>query len=536
MNEVNILDCTLRDGGYVNQWEFGEANIKNIINKLVDANIDIIECGFLTNQSDDNINKSLFNSIDKIKQYLPLNKKGCLFVCMLNFGEYDIRYLSQNDTSTIDGIRIAFHKENINEALNLCEVVNQKGYKVFIQPMVSDTYTDEEFIHLIKRSNIIHPLAFYIVDSFGTMKRRDLMRKYYLVDNNLDESIYVGYHSHNNIQLAYSNAQALVDLKTKRKIIIDSSVFGMGRGAGNLNTELIIEYLNEICGSKYNPKPLLQVIDQVLALEYLKNYWGYSLSQYISAKHNCHPNYATYLDEKKTLTIEDIDTILGQMNASQKNIFQQGYIERLYNQYQSRNILNIDSKKYLEKVFKDKTVLLIAPGSSINDEVDKVNKAILDNDLLIISVNFNPDNFRSDYIFISNLKRYEQLTNTNNIKLITTSNINCKNMNTLVVDYVNLLNDIDVIHDNAGMMLIKLLIDLKVKKVLLAGLDGYSYYPYNNYVNKDMAYAKSSSAVNAVNDGINGLLCKFSKSISIEFVTTPQYITGRGGSPCFATY
>ena len=133
-----------------------------------------------------------------------------------------------------------------------------------MQPMVSVSYSDEEFINLINRSNELNPYAFYIVDSFGVMKRKDLMRLYYLVDHNLSNDIFVGYHSHNNIQMAYSNAQALVDLKTKRQLIIDSSVFGMGRGAGNLNTELFIEYLNELNGNKYRIKPLLKIIDQVL--------------------------------------------------------------------------------------------------------------------------------------------------------------------------------------------------------------------------------------------------------------------------------
>lgn len=85
-----------------------------------------------------------------------------------------------------------------------------------MQPMVSVSYSDIEFIELIRKSNEISPYAFYIVDSFGVMKKSDLMRLFHLVDHNLDKAIYVGYHSHNNIQLSYSNAQALVDLKTKK--------------------------------------------------------------------------------------------------------------------------------------------------------------------------------------------------------------------------------------------------------------------------------------------------------------------------------
>lgn len=122
---------------------------------------------------------------------------------------------------------------------------SKKGYKVFVQPMVSLNYTDEEFLSLIQLVNHIKPYAFYIVDSFGMMNKKNLIRLFYLVEHNLDESIWIGFHSHNNKQLAYSNAQCLIDTQTARNLIIDSSIFGMGRGAGNLNTELIVEYLND---------------------------------------------------------------------------------------------------------------------------------------------------------------------------------------------------------------------------------------------------------------------------------------------------
>ena len=109
--------------------------------------------------------------------------------------------------------------------------------------MVSLSYTDEEFLDLIRRVNELEPYAFYIVDSFGMMKRKDLTRLFYLVEHNLNENIKIGFHSHNNMQLAYSNAQSLVDLHSDRELIIDASVYGMGRGAGNLNTELFVQYM-----------------------------------------------------------------------------------------------------------------------------------------------------------------------------------------------------------------------------------------------------------------------------------------------------
>lgn len=527
MNEINVLDCTLRDGGYVNDWQFGKNNIKKMIQKLSEAKIDIIECGFLTEKKVWNPDISQFDTISRIQEYLPEKRDNILRVCMVNYGEYDINNIPDYTEKSIDGIRVAFHKKDMNSALEFCKKISQKGYKLFIQPMVSVSYTDEEYIQLIQNANNMNPHAFYIVDSFGVMKRNDLFRLYYLVDHNLNHDIYVGYHSHNNIQMAYSNAQALVEMKTKRNLIIDASVFGMGRGAGNLNTELFIEHLNEINGARYKVQPLLQIIDQILAPVYLNNFWGYSLPHYISAVNNCHPNYASYLDAKNTLTIENINEILSGLNESEKNNFDIDIIEHLYHQYQERTILDEKTRKKLKKVFKGKTAILIAPGTSIVEEEEKVRKAIQKPDTITVSINFRPENLKCHYTFVSNLRRFEDLKDIPETELIKTSNIQNNENGTYgayTVNYADLRNNIKGVEDNATMMLIKLLIDLEVKKIKLAGLDGYSHEVYENFAQKDMAFIKSPSVMDTMNQGMETILKEFSKHIKIEFITTQKYV------------
>ena len=307
MNTIEVLDCTLRDGGYCNSCCFGFENEKKIVKGLVEANIDIIECGFLTNTVQYNQDVTKFTSLDEVAKILPKNREGKLFVLLTDYGQYDPEDLPVYDGTSIDGLRVAFHKKNCFEALNVCTKIKEKGYKVFIQAMVSLSYNDEEFLNLIKKVNELEPYAFYIVDSFGMMKQKDLMRLFCLVEHNLKPVIRIGFHSHNNMQLAYSNAQSLVDLHSGRDLIIDSSVYGMGRGAGNLNTELFVQYLNENVCNKYDIKPLLSIIDEILNEFYQRNYWGYSLPNYLSAAHSAHPNYAGYLDDKKTLTIENMN-------------------------------------------------------------------------------------------------------------------------------------------------------------------------------------------------------------------------------------
>ena len=244
MNNVSILDCTLRDGGYCNQWKFGLKNIKRIITGLVNAKIDVIECGFLTNKIEYEKNISKYTDLNQIREILPLEESKEKFVVMINYGEYEMDKIVNCAEAPIGGIRLAFHKKDYKDALQQCRILKEKGYRVFIQPMVSMNYSDDEFVDLIKCANEMRPYAFYIVDSFGTMKRQQLFHYFQLIKENLDSSIAIGFHSHNNMQFAFSNAIDLVEKNTTHNLFIDTSVYGMGRGAGNLNTELFINELN----------------------------------------------------------------------------------------------------------------------------------------------------------------------------------------------------------------------------------------------------------------------------------------------------
>lgn len=523
---INILDCTLRDGGYVNQWRFGYHNIKNIISSLVAANVDIIECGFLTNRIEYDKDCSKFNSIEQIASVLPQIRGNTMFVCMINYGEYYASDLPEYDGKSVDGIRIAFHKRNAKEAMKLCAEIKRKGYKVFIQPMVTMSYSDEEVLELINIANEIKPYAFYMADSFGTMKQNDIMRFFYLNDNNLDKDIKFGYHSHNNMQLAYSNAQSLCEIKTRRNILIDSSTFGMGRGAGNLNSEMFLSYLNDHTEVEYDIKPLLNIIDEVLTEIYAKNYWGYSIPHYLSALHYCHPNYATYLDSKKTLKVDNIDDILKLIDEEKRAVFDKDYIEKIYISYMAKGNTYDENLDDFKNNIKNKSVLIISPGKSIDIEKNKVISKMDENNVVSISVNFIYKEMPTDYIFVSNLRRYRQMLDDYNScdnKLIGTSNIPQKGLY-IQTQYKELLNDFEGVEDNAALMLIRYLINLGVKKIYIAGMDGYSYAIEENYAESKMNISMKKENINILNMGISNALKKYSEEIYIEYVTKHRYI------------
>ena len=523
MRHIRVLDCTLRDGGYCNEWRFGCANISTIIEGLQSANIDVIECGFLTNKVEYDTETSRFNTLKQISKILPPKKEGTIYVCMVNYGEYDINDLPEYDGTSVDGIRVAFHKKDVERAIRMCQEIKAKGYKVFVQPMVCLAYSDNEFSELIELCNDVKPYAFYIVDSFGVMKRNDLMHYLELVKRRLDECTVIGFHSHNNMQLAYSNAQSLVEECTDRQLLIDSSVFGMGRGAGNLNTELFIEYLNDNYGTKYHIKPLLQIIDDVLNFFYEKNYWGYSLPNYLSAKHNAHPNYAGFLMGKHTLTVHDMDDIFSMISDEKKVEYDATYIDAVYTSYLARGIEKCGAENRFFQNLQDKPVLIIAPGRSAEEEKEKILAFLGDKDVVTFGVNFEYEYLKTDFVFVSNLRRFHQMETYEGNRTIVTSNIEADDAY-ISVDYSSLLNEVIPVKDNAGLMLIRYLISMGVKEIYLAGMDGYSHEMGENYATDQMEFMAQSQLFDVMNLGIEKVLKQYASMTSIQFITTPKYI------------
>lgn len=522
MNKIQVLDCTLRDGGYCNNCRFGFENEKKIVHGLVEANVDIIECGFLMNTVEYDEDVTRFTSLDEVAKIIPKDKEGKTFVMLTDYGKYRPEDLPEYDGASVDGLRVAFHKKDRVVALEECNEIKNKGYKVFVQAMVSLNYTDEEFLDLIRRVNELEPYAFYIVDSFGMMKRKDLTRLFYLVEHNLNEKIKIGFHSHNNMQLAYSNAQSLVDLHSDRELIIDSSVYGMGRGAGNLNTELFVQYLNDNADGNYDIKPLLSIIDEILNEFYQRNYWGYSLPNYLSAAHNAHPNYAGYLDDKKTLTVENMNEIFDMMDEGKKVSYDKDYIEQLYLRYMATGKSQEEHKAELQEKIKGKTILLIAPGKSSIEERKKI-ASFINEDVVTISVNYNYPLVNTDYIFLSNLRRFRELDASNKEKCIVTSNIPADNVY-IRTKYRGLLCDIEAVKDNAGLMAIKYFTQMGAKKIYLAGFDGYSHDEKENYGESAMAFVTRTAVLDAMNVGMTEILKKYSNIVELKFLTEQHYV------------
>lgn len=518
-NMVKILDCTLRDGGYINDWLFGRDNIREIIINLENANIDIIETGFLR-PVDYVEDSSVFNTVEQIKQQISPKKQGVLYTAMIENRNYHKLNIPDYDGTSIDIIRVTFRKSEWAEAKNTISDLVSKGYKVCVQPVGSATYDDQSLLNLINDVNDIKPYAFYIVDTLGIMYRHDMRKFFYLIDNNLSKDICLGYHSHNNLQMAFANAQEMTRLNQQRTIIIDSSCYGMGRGVGNLATELIADYINTNINQKYSLIPVLNIVDKYLMPIYAEQRWGYDLPYFLSATVKCHPNYAAFLLKKETLSIEKIEKLLSLIPNEKRSEFDSKLIENLYLEMQEFDIDDGLAYSELEELVSDKEVLILGPGGSIiNYEESIKNRS--DGDV-VISTNFVPDKYNINVLFISNEKRLNSFNLKSNITVIATSNLKEQLPNAILFDYASLLGEGDA-SDNAGAMLIRILKKARVRKILIAGFDGFEADSSVNYAVTTFKRSLDYNSAQKKNEDISKQLKLALSGVEYEVITPTKY-------------
>ena len=332
MSKYNLLDCTLRDGGYIVNWEFHDNDIKLLTEGLINSNLDYVEVGYLNNRPYIP-NTAIFNEIEKISSFIPKDRKKSTVLAMADVAQFTPADLTPFTGNSIDGIRVVFYKRQIKEAMEMCKAIKDNGYKLFIQPMVTIDYTMDEYSLIAQEIAKFSPYAVAIVDSFGYMVKKDFRQYFRVLDNCLPAETKIGFHSHNNMQLAFITAQDILDYETTRNLIIDASLLGMGRGAGNLNTELITNYYNMTLGYKYNVSLILELISKYIMPISKTKTWGYSPYLFLTGFYHCHPNFATYLLEKHDISVSDFEKFIQTIPQEMYTKCTKPYVEELYQKF-----------------------------------------------------------------------------------------------------------------------------------------------------------------------------------------------------------
>lgn len=285
-----IVDCTIRDGGLVNNWDFSEQFVKDLYENLNRAGVEYMEIGYKNSPELIEANGAgpwRFCNDEFLKEIIP-EKKETKISALVDVGRVKEEDILPREESVVDLIRVACYMKDVEKGIALAEVFHERGYETSLNIMaVSNAlqYQLEEALQKVNESNVD---IVYIVDSFGSLFSRDIQ---FLIDvfkkHAPDKQL--GIHTHNNMQLAFANT--LLG-KENGVIYLDASLMGMGRAAGNCPTELLVGTLNN---PHYHLSPVLELLEKHMIPMRDKVEWGYTIPYAIAGMLNEHPRSAMQL-------------------------------------------------------------------------------------------------------------------------------------------------------------------------------------------------------------------------------------------------
>lgn len=295
--EIKVLDCTIRDGGLMNKWQFSDEFVKAVYDANLNAGVDYMEVGYKSSEkafSRDEVGPWKFCDDKDIRRVIGENNTSMKLSAMADIGRIEPEDIPPAEDSVLDMIRVAAYVHQIDKAIWLAEHCMDKGYEATINLMAVSNVMErdlEEALQDVAKSKI---KIFYLVDSFGSMyceQIERLVKKYqeFLPGKTL------GVHMHNNMQLAFSNTVTGIIHNCN---FVDATFLGIGRGAGNCPIEILMSFLKN---PKYKLKPILAVIQNYM-LDMQKNIdWGYHIPYLITGALNQHPRSALkWMDNPET--------------------------------------------------------------------------------------------------------------------------------------------------------------------------------------------------------------------------------------------
>lgn len=340
MRKIELLDTTLRDGGLgledaaktgLKTKVYTEDTVNKVISCFSKSNLEIIELGAIEITENDLTKYCIYQSIQEISKKIPSKySENQMYVALFRGPDTPIEDIPEWNESYCRGIRVIIRYSELQKSLDFCKALSEKGYKVFVQPMLTMRYTEKELDLIIKAANEMKAYALYFVDSYGYMTEQDVcyfLKKY---DSSLNSKIKIGFHSHNNLNLAFSNVKTFINYETNRNIIIDSCVLGMGQGAGNLQTEIITDYLNKYYNKKYDYELILEICELIEKFS-PKPLWGYTVSTLLPALHKVAYKYSINLREKYGLSYTKINYLLKNIPEDLRHRYTQENLNKLLN-------------------------------------------------------------------------------------------------------------------------------------------------------------------------------------------------------------
>lgn len=289
--ELKVLDCTVRDGGLVNDHQFDDAFVKAVYEACVEAGIDYMEIGYRNSRElfpPDEFGPWKHSAEEDIRRIVGDNNTPLKLSVMADAGKsnWKTEILAKTD-SVVDMIRVAFYVHQVSEAVDMITDAAEKGYEVTANLMAVSTAKEEEIDQALEVLAETRACQLVVVDSFGSLYAEQverLVKKYLQYGKATGKE--VGMHAHNNQQLAFANTIEAIIHGANR---VDASMAGLGRGAGNCPMELLIGFLRN---PKFKIRPIYKVLQEQLEPLRATMEWGPYTEFMITGQLNEHPRSA----------------------------------------------------------------------------------------------------------------------------------------------------------------------------------------------------------------------------------------------------
>mgnify|MGYP001809759507 CR=1 FL=1 len=347
---MKILDCTLRDGGYYTQWDFDKTLVDTYIQSMNQLPIDYLEVGYRSLEK-----KGYYGEFFYLPKYLmerlrhESQKKLVVILDEKDIQAHQVHDLLTPCVGLIDMVRLAIDPQNLVRAIEVAKVVKAMDFEVGFNVMyMSNWKSNPAFLEALPQINGVADY-FYMVDSYGGVFPHDVKEIYQLVRSKID--VPIGFHGHNNIELALINTLTAIECGAE---IVDATITGMGRGAGNLKTELLLTLLNATQGVEFDFNALTKVVDGFTQLQEAYG-WGTNLPYMVSGINS--------------LPQKDVMDWVGKRYYSFNSI-----IRALQNQH--KGIEDNQKLPYFEATTSSPAILIVGGGPSVVKQAEAITKFI----------------------------------------------------------------------------------------------------------------------------------------------------------------
>ena len=520
LKKINLLDCTLRDGGYYNNWDFSNQLVNKYLKTIAQSKIKFAEIGFRSFKKD-NFKGPNWYTTDSYIENLVIPKKINLGV-MVNAFEIishpkGLReavniLFKDKKKSKLKFVKLACHFKKNDNTSKICNLLQKKGYLVGINLMQISEISKKNIIYVANKCNKIKPDILYFADSLGKLRISNVKEIVKIFKEIWKGPL--GIHAHDNLEMALSNT---IGALTCGVNWLDSTMLGMGRGPGNAKTEFLVLELNSYFKKDiFNVLPIIDLVNkQFINLKNIYK-WGTNSYYFMAGINGIHP---TYVQEMMSIKLSELETTeaINQLKQRGGNKFD---INLVRSEFQKPiNLVKGNWKP--ETKFKNKDVLLVSSGPTVKEYQKEIEKYIVKKKPKVIALN----------TFVSiNKKLIDFYLACNPLRIIADANLYSKIKSPLILPKSLLSSDLEkkfskikLLNFGIGLKnnqydfkkesaIIPKLYNVayalsiatsgKASRILLAGFDGYDQKDNRNKIINEIFYAykenKSSKPITSI--------------------------------------